>query len=135
MFYKLIKLTNGENIIAATDSSCLNFKESKSISVIDPVLISAVKFSQGPFMIETYTMQPWIKLAKKDIIDIPTENIIVAVDVEDSVKEQYEKFLEDYQTDKPVAYTGEVYDEILTSQDEYFDEDDEIDDTESQTLH
>ena len=134
MFCKLIKLTNGENIIASTDSSCLNFKETKSISVVDPVLISTVKFAKGPFMIETYTMQPWIKLAKKDIIDIPTENIIVAVDVEESVKDQYEKFLEDYETDAPVAFEDDQQ-FLLDENDEYFDEEDQLDDTEKPTFH
>ena len=133
MFCKLIKLTNGENIIASTDSSCLNFKEFKSISVVDPVLISTVKFAKGPFMIETYTMQPWIKLAKKDIIDIPTENIIVAVDVEETVKDQYEKFLEDSQGDTPVAFEDDQ--QFLIEEDEYFDEEDDLDDTEKPTFH
>lgn len=134
MFCKLIKLTNGENIIASTDSSCLNFKEIKTISVVDPVLISTVKFAKGPFMIETYTMQPWIKLAKKDIIDIPTENIIVAVDVEESVKDQYEKFLEDSQGDAPVAFEDDQQ-FLLDEEDEYFDEEDQLDDTEKPTFH
>ena len=47
-------------------------------------------------MVETFTMQPWIKLAKEDIMEIPTESIVVAVDIDDKVVTQYEMFLNEY---------------------------------------
>lgn len=95
-FFKFLKLSNGEDIIATTDSNCENFKEKKSIFVYDPVLINTIKLAQGPYMIETFTMQPWIKLAKDDIMEIPTESIVVAVDIDDKVVTQYEMFLNEY---------------------------------------
>jgi hypothetical protein len=95
-FFKFLKLSNGEDIIATTDSNCKNFKEQKSIFVYDPVLINTIKLAQGPYMVETFTMQPWIKLAKDDIMEIPTESIVVAVDIDDKVVTQYEMFLDEY---------------------------------------
>ena len=95
-FFKFLKLSNGEDIIATTDSNCENFKEQKSIFVYDPVLINTIKLAQGPYMVETFTMQPWIKLAKDDIMEIPTESIVVAVDIDDKVVTQYEMFLNEY---------------------------------------
>ena len=95
-FFKFLKLSNGEDIIATTDSNCENFKEQKSIFVYDPVLINTIRLAQGPYMVETFTMQPWIKLAKDDIMEIPTESIVVAVDIDDKVVTQYEMFLNEY---------------------------------------
>lgn len=125
MFCKFLKLTNGENIIVTTDSNCLNFKDQKTITVVDPVVINTVKYAQGPYVIESYTMQPWIKLAKSDAIDIPTENVVIAVDVEDSVKEQYEKFLDDYEKGDPIPFEEEEFDEYVDIEDEEYLEDDE----------
>ena len=133
MFCKLIKLSNGENIIATTDSSCLNFKNLDTIAVVDPVLITNIKISQGSYFIETYTMQPWLKLARKDVIDIPTENIIVAVDVEDSVKVQYEKYLDEYQKETPIPYDGDILLD-MNDEEDYFEEDD-LDESENPTFH
>ena len=95
-FFKFLKLSNGEDIIGTTDSNCENFKEQKSIFVYDPVLINTIRLAQGPYMVETFTMQPWIKLAKDDIMEIPTESIVVAVDIDDKVVTQYEMFLNEY---------------------------------------
>ena len=127
MHTKLLKLTNGENLIVTTDSHCQNFKQQSSISVIDPVLISTIKFNKGPFIVETYTMQPWIKIAKKDIINIPTENIIVAVDIHEDVEQQYKNFVEDTETeDKTLVSDKEavenMVDQLMEDEEEEFEE-------------
>lgn len=100
-FYKFLKLSNGEDIIVTTDSSCENFKQEKSIFVYDPVLINTIRIAQGSYMVETFTMQPWIKLAKEDIIELPTESIVVVVDVDDKFVSQYETFIYEYSKDNP----------------------------------
>lgn len=92
-YCKFLKLTNGEEIIVTTDNDCSDFKNDKYLSVIDAVEIKAMQIVRGQQIIETQTMQPWIRLAKDDIIQIPTDNILVAVDVEDDVVDQYAKFL------------------------------------------
>jgi len=52
-----------------------------------------MRMVNGQNIVETQVMQPWIRLAKDDIIQIPTDNILIAVDVEDEVVDQYAKFL------------------------------------------
>lgn len=92
-YCKFLKLTNGEEIIVTTDNDCSDFKNEKYLTIIDPVEVKAMQIVRGQQIIETQTMQPWIRLAKDDIIQIPTDNILVAVDVEDEVVDQYAKFL------------------------------------------
>lgn len=134
MHTKLLKLTNGDNLIVTTDSSCQDFKQQQAISVIDPVLISTLKFNRGPYIVETYTMQPWIKIAKKDIINIPTENIIVAVDIQKDVEEQYKEFVDDTENQEQLISdeesVNEMVDQLMEDEDEDFEE---IDDDEPRT--
>lgn len=131
-FFKYLKLTNGENIIVTTDHTCCNFKDEKTISVFDAVLVSSVKIANGPYLIETYVMQPWIKLAKNDIIDIPTENILVAVDLEESVEEQYKTYLNDMQTGNVSQF---VADEIDGFEEDYVYEDEIEEDEQTQSQY
>lgn len=92
-YCKFLKLFNGEEIIVTTDNDCSDFKNEKYLHVIDPVEIKAISMARGPMVVETHVMQPWIRLAKDDIIQIPTDSIVVAVDVEDDVIKQYAKFV------------------------------------------
>ncbi len=80
-FYKYVKLTNGENIIVMTDTDCKEFKDRKSISILNPVELSTVRMANGPMLMESTTLQPWIKIATDDVIELPTESIIVIADV------------------------------------------------------
>jgi predicted nucleic-acid-binding protein len=100
-FHKYLKLTNGDDIIATTDSNCENFKQEKVIYVYDPVQINTIRIAQENYFIESFTMQPWIKLAKDDIMEIPTESIVVVVDIDDKVVTQYEMFLNEYNKSAP----------------------------------
>ncbi len=134
MYTKLLKLTNGENLIVSTDSNCSDFKNEKSISVIDPVLINTLKFNRGPYIVETYTMQPWIKIAKRDIINIPTESIIVAVDIQDDVEEQYKKFLTKTEDEEEMISDEEAVSDMIEQLLEDEGEDlEELDDDEPRT--
>lgn len=131
MYTKLLKLTNGDNLIVTTDTACQDFKKLPAISVLDPVLINTLKFNRGPYIVETYTMQPWIKIAKKDIINIPTENIIVAVDIQDDVEEQYRKFVDDTAGEDQLISDQEAVEDMVEQLLEDEDEDfEEIDDDE-----
>lgn len=112
-YHKFLKLSNGEDIIATTDNDCKDFKNQKSIFVYDPVQINTIRIAQGDMLVESFTMQPWIKLAKSDIIEIPTESIVVAVDLDDKVVTQYEIFLDEY-TKQPFERVDETqFDEFL----------------------
>lgn len=125
MFCKYLKLVNGENIIVTTDSDCKNFKQLKTIAVCDPVLIKNLHMSQGPFLVETFTMQPWIKVAKSDIIEIPTESIIVAVDLHQSTIDQYKSFIVETNNADPNVeeITDEGYESFLESINEQEEDD------------
>ena len=99
-FYKYVKLTNGENIIVMTDTDCKEFKDRKSISILNPVELSTVRMANGPMLMESTTLQPWIKIATDDFIELPTESIIVIADVKEEAIEQYKIFLEEYKNRK-----------------------------------
>ena len=99
-FYKYVKLTNGENIIVMTDTDCKEFKDRKSISILNPVELSTVRMANGPMLMESTTLQPWIKIATDDVIELPTESIIVIADVKEEAIEQYKIFLEEYKNRK-----------------------------------
>lgn len=95
-YYKFVKLSNGDNIIVMTDTDCKEFKDRKSISIINPVELSTVRLANGPVIMESVTMQPWIKIATDDVIDLPTESIVVIADMKQDAIDQYKIFLEDY---------------------------------------
>ena len=99
-FYKYVKLTNGENIIVMTDTDCKEFKDRKSISIVNPVELSTVRMANGPMLMESTTLQPWIKVATDDVIELPTESIIVIADMKEEAIEQYKIFLEEYKNRK-----------------------------------
>lgn len=95
MYCKFIKLTNGEDIIVQTDDLCDTFKNKEFISVVDPVLISSMRRAHGNMIVESYIMQPWIKMGKVDLVQLPTKNIIVAVDIHEIAEKQYMEFIEE----------------------------------------
>jgi len=123
-YCKFLKLTNGEEIIVTTDNDCSDLKKEKYLFVIDPVEIKAISMSKGAMVFETHVMQPWIRLAKDDIIQIATDNILVAVDVDDDVLNQYAKFLYERFVDKQAPGSRE---EILETMMEDLESDADID--------
>lgn len=95
MHCKLLKLTNGEDIIVMTDDSCTSLNDKEYISVIDAVLLNIIKYKTGAFMVESFVMEPWIRIAKEDVINIPTKSIVVAADIKDDAIQYYQKFIID----------------------------------------
>lgn len=83
-----------------TDTDCKEFKSRKSISIINPVELSTVRMTNGPVLMESTTLQPWIKIATDDVIELPTESIIAIVDIKEDAIEQYKIFLEEYNNPK-----------------------------------
>lgn len=92
-YCKYLKLVNGENLIVMTDNNCEMFKQQKTIKVCNIVEVKSIRLTEGPLVLETFVLQPWIKMATKDNIHIPTESIIVAVDLQESAIEQYKEFV------------------------------------------
>lgn len=96
-YCKYLKLTNGENIIVTTDNDCKEFKQYKTINIVNPVELAVMRISNGPMIMESMTLQPWIKVAPNDVIEVPTESILLITDVKEEAIEQYKTFLEEYE--------------------------------------
>lgn len=95
LHYKLLKLTNGDNVVCTTDDNCANLKSKDSIYICDPVVVNPVRMPMGLKIVETFVMTPWINYAKENIFEIPTNHIILATDVNDKFKESYVSFVEE----------------------------------------
>ena len=107
MHCKFLKLTNGDDIIVQTDDTCESLNSKEFINVVDPVLIASIRIPRGPLVLETYTMQPWIKMAKADVVQIPTRSIVVAVDVHDMAEKQYLQYVEESNSRNLLTETAE----------------------------
>lgn len=126
---KYIKLVNGENLIVTTDNDCKNFKQNKFINVINPVQIVTLKLNQGPLVVESFAMSTWIRMAVEDVIEIPTESIVIAVDIIPQAIEQYRKFVEELKES-----TTTVAEEESGNYEELYEEEDEEDDREFERI-
>ena len=92
--YKLLKLSNGENIVCTTDDNCENLKSKVSVYICDPVLVTPVRIPKGINIVETYIMTPWISISEEKIFEIPTDQIIVAANVKKYFIENYKSFID-----------------------------------------
>ena len=136
MHYKFFKLINGEDIIAVTDDPCETFEDKEFIDIVDPVLICAYRIPREKGIMETYVMQTWMKMAVQDVISLPVASILIAVDVQPKVIEQYDLFvieanrsstfatLEDGYSDDVMEELIEVAQEAMMSGNEEEEEDD-----------
>lgn len=106
MQYKFLKLTNGDDIIAMVNDEFLSTTSMSHVQIQDPVQISSARFPKGNMIMETYLMQPWIKLSRSNIMVIPTTTIVAAVDITDSAIEQYNEFLDMQMGEEEVAQSN-----------------------------
>lgn len=91
---KFLKLTNGDDIIAMVGDEFMSTTTMSHVQIQDPVQISSARFPRGDMIMETYLMQPWIKMSRSNIMVIPTVTIVAAVDITDSAYEQYIEYLD-----------------------------------------
>jgi len=136
MYCKIIKLTNGEDLIADTADDCSNLHKQNYIEVTDPVAIETVKMPFNGMLIETYVMRPWIKLSKDNVLQIPVTSILVATDVIEKAEEQYRDFIVKYNNfEEQVDGFDDLDDESMPSDDDvlnnYFEMLEEIEDDEN----
>lgn len=117
MYCKFLKLTNGENIIVSTDDNCETFVNKEFIDIVDPVLISSFRFPKGNMVVESFVMQPWIKMAKNDVMRLPVNNIVVATDVQEMAVNQYKTFVDESVNEVSSELTEDDIEETLN---EYF---------------
>jgi hypothetical protein len=118
MYYKFFKLINGEDIIAVTDDPCETFEDKEFIDIVDPVLICAYRIPREKGIMETYVMQTWMKMAVQDVISLPVASILIAVDVQPKVIEQYDIFVIEANRSSSIAtledgYSDDVLEELI----------------------
>jgi len=93
--YRYLKLSNGDAIICGTDDDFSSLYDKKTIHIVDPVCVDQIRIPRAGFIIESFVLTPWIKLAKDNIFVLKTDQIITATEVKDSVLKNYKEFIDD----------------------------------------
>lgn len=96
MYCKFLKLTSGENLIVSTEDACEELVDKKYIEVSEPVEIHSMKMPYAGGVIESYIMQPWLKMSAKEVLRIPARNIVIATNVQEKAETQYKQFILEY---------------------------------------
>ena len=112
MYCKFIKLTSGENIIVSTEDECKELDKKSYIEVSEPVVIHSMKMPYEGGFIESYIMQPWLKMTAKEVLRLPVRNIVIATNLLEKAESQYKQFIVEY--DSFVMATEEDIDEALS---------------------
>ena len=112
MYCKFIKLTSGENLIVSTEDECNELDTKNYIEVSEPVVIHSMKLPYQGGFIESYIMQPWLKMATKEVLRLPVRNIIIATNLLERAESQYKQFIVEY--DSLEMATEEDIDEALS---------------------
>ena len=97
MYCKFLKLTSGENLIVSTEDECMDLVDKKYIEVSEPVEIHSMKMPYAGGIIESYMMQPWLKMSAKEVLRIPARNVVVVTNVLERAETQYKQFIIEYE--------------------------------------
>ena len=140
MYCKFLKLTSGENLIVSTEDECVELVDKKYVEVTEPVEIHSMKMPYAGGMIESYIMQPWLKMSAKEALRIPAHNIVIATNVLEKAESQYKQFILEYE--QHAVATEEDIEQALSGDDNNDeseiseeDEDDSWTDSGSRTYH
>ena len=128
MYCKFLKLTSGENLIVTTADECTELLDKKYIEVTEPVEIQSMKMPYAGGVVESYIMQPWLKMSAKEVLKIPAQSILIATNLMEKAEVQYKQFILEYEE---LTVTSE--DELEDEYDEPDDELEEDDDYDSRT--
>jgi hypothetical protein len=96
MYCKFLKLTSGENLIVSTEDECMDLADKKYIEVSEPVEIQSMKMPYAGGVIESYIMQPWLKMSAKEVLRIPARNVVIVTNVLEKAESQYKQFIIEY---------------------------------------
>jgi hypothetical protein len=132
-YYKYLKLTNGDNIICKTTKEYKSLTRSKSITVKQPVVLSQIRMPRNNVLVESYIMYPLFSFAVDDTYEIPVSQIVVATNIKESLKENYEEYLsqrEESDKDMTEEFTTDI-NELEASEE---DEDLDIDELEDELI-
>ena len=116
MYCKFIKLTSGENLIVSTEDMCDKLDEKKYIEVSEPVVIHSMRMPYGGGFVESYIMQPWLKMSSKEVLRLPVRNILIATNLLEKAEFQYKQFIVEYESSE--LATEEDIDEALSGVDD-----------------
>ena len=97
MYCKFLKLASGENLIVSTEDECMDLADKKYIEVTEPVEIHSMKMPYAGGIIESYIMQPWLKMSAKEVLRIPAHNVVIATNVLEKAETQYKQFIIEYE--------------------------------------
>ena len=97
MYCKFIKLTSGENLIVSTEDDCNELDMKSYIEVSEPVVIHSMRMPYGGGFVESYIMQPWLKMSTKEVLRLPVRNIIIATNLLEKAESQYKQFIVEYE--------------------------------------
>ena len=97
MYCKFLKLTSGENLIVSTEDECDKLDEKRYIEVSEPVVIHSMRMPYGGGFVESYIMQPWLKMSSREVLKIPVRNIIVATNLMEKAESQYKQFIVEFE--------------------------------------
>ena len=111
MYCKFLKLTSGENLIVSTEDECDKLDEKRYIEVSEPVVIHSMRMPYAGGFVESYIMQPWLKMSTKEVLRLPVRNIIVATNLIEKAEFQYKQFIVEYENAE--IATEEDIDEAL----------------------
>jgi hypothetical protein len=140
MYCKFLKLTSGENLIVSTEDECMDLADKKYIEVTEPVEIHSMKMPYAGGIIESYIMQPWLKMSAKEVLRIPARNVVIVTNVLEKAETQYKQFIIEY--DSLEMATEEDIEQALSGDDDTNeieiteeDENDSRTDSGTRTIH
>lgn len=116
MYCKFLKLTSGENLIVSTEDECMDLADKKYIEVSEPVEIHSMKMPYAGGVIESYMMQPWLKMSAKEVLRIPARNVVIATNVLERAEAQYKQFIVEYENSEMA--TEEDIEQALSGDDD-----------------
>jgi hypothetical protein len=119
MYCKFLKLTSGENLIVSTEDECMDLADKKYIEVSEPVEIHSMKMPYAGGVIESYMMQPWLKMSAKEVLRIPARNVVIVTNVLERAEAQYKQFIIEY--DNLDMATEEDIEQALSGDDDSSD--------------
>ena len=119
MYCKFLKLTSGENLIVSTEDECVDLADKKYIEVSEPVEIHSMKMPYAGGVIESYIMQPWLKMSAKEVLRIPARNVVIVTNVLERAESQYKQFIIEY--DSLEMATEEDIEQALSGDDDSSD--------------
>jgi hypothetical protein len=126
-YYKLLKLSSGDNVICSTEDNCENFVDRGILSITNPVVLNVLRMPKGRNLVESYVLIPWFSFASNDVYEISTDQIITAIDIKETLVKNYLDYLEQRDKEEEEERKAEAEEEKELSETDVEDIQDAID--------